>query len=244
MFRNLAIIRFLCDGRYRPDTNWIWWQAFLATVLILTAGIAAMLMLNWIIFPRPVESTGWGFETLILVFYMFIIWGTIRTAKQNNYGGLHALHLNSFAPIWPIVILAAVLFVLDSTIADLLCRSYIAQCTADAAIFVESFKNSAMPLSLFTAVVAAPIAEEILFRGFLQSAMANSRIGFWWGSVLVTLTWTTPHMYSLPGMLAVASSGIVLTYLLWRTNSILPGILYHMATNAYASLMTWMSITS
>jgi membrane protease YdiL (CAAX protease family) len=240
VFRNLAIVRFLCDGRYQPDTNWIWWQALLATMLIFTAGIAVILVLNWIILR---QSTGWGFETLILIFYVFVIWGTIRTARQNNYGGLHALHLNSFTPIWPIIILAAVLFALDSTFADLLCRSYIAQCTADAAIFAESFKDSAMPLSLFTAVVTAPIAEEILFRGFLQSAMSNSRIGFWWGSVLVTLTWTAPHMYSLPGMLTVASSGIALTYLLWKTNSILPGILYHMATNANASLQTWMATT-
>ena len=60
---------------------------------------------------------------------------------------------------------------------------------ADLRPFVRLFGEQWV-LALLVVGVGAPLSEELLFRGFLQSALARSRIGFWPGALITTGLWT------------------------------------------------------
>lgn len=78
------------------------------------------------------------------------------------------------------------------------------------------------------AVIGAPLSEELLFRGFLQSALAKSRLGFANAAVITTVAWTALHAgYSLAGLGEVFLVGLVLSWLLWRTGSLWVPIICH-----------------
>jgi len=54
------------------------------------------------------------------------------------------------------------------------------------------------------AVVLAPLWEETAFRGFLLSALAKSRMGFWPAALISVVLWTVLHLgYSWPGLVSV-----------------------------------------
>lgn len=87
------------------------------------------------------------------------------------------------------------------------------------------------------AVVLAPIAEELAFRGFLLTALAKTRLGIIGGGLISNTLWSALHFnYSIWGMLTVFSVGLILTWLVWRTGSIRAPIVAHAMNNA-ASLV-------
>jgi membrane protease YdiL (CAAX protease family) len=80
--------------------------------------------------------------------------------------------------------------------------------------------------------IGAPLSEELLFRGFLQSALAQSRIGYFGASLVTTMGWTALHAgYSPAGLIEVFLIGLLLSWLLWRTGSLWVPILCHAVHN-------------
>jgi CAAX protease family protein len=92
------------------------------------------------------------------------------------------------------------------------------------------------PEWLVTAAVVglgAPFSEELLFRGFLLSALARTRLGFWGAAVITSLLWTAMHVgYSAVGLAEVLLIGLFLSWLLWRTGSLRVAIFCHAAYNS------------
>lgn len=83
-------------------------------------------------------------------------------------------------------------------------------------------------LLLLVAVIGAPLSEEIVFRGFLQSALAKSPFGFWGGAILSNSAWTGLHAgYTTTGLTDVFLAGLVFSWLLWRTGSLWVPIVCH-----------------
>jgi len=81
--------------------------------------------------------------------------------------------------------------------------------------------------------VGAPLAEELLFRGFLLSALARSRLGFWGAAIVCSGLWTALHAgYSLAGVIEVFLIGLYLSWLLWRTGSLRVTLFCHGLYNA------------
>src|SRR5262245_2632663 len=59
-------------------------------------------------------------------------------------------------------------------------------------------------LAVAVLAIGAPLSEELLFRGFLQGALAKSPLGFWGAAPISTLLWTGLHTgYSLAGLAEV-----------------------------------------
>jgi membrane protease YdiL (CAAX protease family) len=84
-------------------------------------------------------------------------------------------------------------------------------------------------------VVAAPVAEEVVFRGFLQGALANvlpPRLGLVVTAVVFGL------LHQLPYALPVAGLGLLFGWLVWRHGSLLPAILAHALHNGLTVLAT------
>lgn len=87
------------------------------------------------------------------------------------------------------------------------------------------------------AVVFAPIAEEILFRGWLYTCL-REKIGVWAGilvtSVLFALAhWEKTHLYAL----AVFPVGVALGFIRDRTGSLKASMTLHAVYNAAASVL-------
>ncbi|HEX5959596.1 MAG TPA: CPBP family intramembrane glutamic endopeptidase [Hyphomicrobiaceae bacterium] len=91
------------------------------------------------------------------------------------------------------------------------------------------------PDSLLAAVVlglGAPFSEELLFRGFLLGALAQTRLGFWGAAVISAALWTTLHYYTWIGLIEVFVIGLFLSWLLWRTGSLRVTIFCHALYNS------------
>ena len=86
-----------------------------------------------------------------------------------------------------------------------------------------------MILIILGAVVIAAIAEEGLFRGFLQHSL-EKRGDVTRAVILSSLTWTMIHM-NLFWAIQLFLMGMVIGYTAWRTNSIIPAIIIHGINN-------------
>jgi hypothetical protein len=85
--------------------------------------------------------------------------------------------------------------------------------------------------AVFSAVVLAPLAEELFFRGLLQSLLRR-RFGPW-PAVLTTAAVFAAVHYSTPQAVpALAALGIVLGYNYERTGRLFAPILLHAIFNA------------
>ena len=84
---------------------------------------------------------------------------------------------------------------------------------------------------IFVVVVAAPLVEELLFRGFLQRALTN-RLPVWAAIVISSLPFALVHgqPYAIPGLMSLS---IAFGYLYHRTGSLRTNIMLHMANNAF-----------
>jgi membrane protease YdiL (CAAX protease family) len=90
-------------------------------------------------------------------------------------------------------------------------------------------------LVLLGSVVIAAIAEEGLFRGFVQVTLEAK--GDVTRAVLLTaLTWTLVHQNPYWAV-ELFITGVFLGFMAWRSNSILPGIIAHGVNNLVAMLM-------
>ncbi len=90
-------------------------------------------------------------------------------------------------------------------------------------------------LVLLGSVVIAAVAEEGLFRGFVQVTLEAK--GDVTRAVLLTaLTWTLVHQNPYWAV-ELFLMGVFLGFMAWRSNSILPGIMAHGVNNLIAMLM-------
>lgn len=88
----------------------------------------------------------------------------------------------------------------------------------------------------FAIAVAAPLVEELLFRGLLQNALARY-LPIWGAIILSSLGFALVHLqpYAIPGLMSLS---LAFGYLYHRTGSLRTNIILHMVNNALALLLT------
>ena len=91
-------------------------------------------------------------------------------------------------------------------------------------------------LIFIAAAVFAPLQEELMFRGFLFSALARSRLGVIGAAIITSIGWAVIHGYSLAGDATIFALGLALSFILWRTGSTRVTMLCHGSYNALAFL--------
>jgi uncharacterized protein len=92
-------------------------------------------------------------------------------------------------------------------------------------------------LAMFLAIaVAAPLVEELLFRGLLQTALAKY-VPVWAAIIVSSLLFALVHgqPYAIPALMSLS---IAFGYLYHRTGSLRTNIILHMANNIFALLIT------
>jgi len=104
----------------------------------------------------------------------------------------------------------------------------------------EAMLNPSNPLSIAfligTIVILAPVGEEILFRGFLQTFLESA-----WGDVTKAVLFTSLFFavihFNPYWVVQIYLLGILLGYLTWRTGSILASIAFHILINGTSLLL-------
>jgi membrane protease YdiL (CAAX protease family) len=101
----------------------------------------------------------------------------------------------------------------------------------DLRLHLDLIRSDAWLLAALATGVGAPLMEELTFRGFLQSALAQ-RLGFWPAALVTTVAWTLLHWgYSAAGLAEVFLIGLFFSWLLWRTGSLWPALICHAVYN-------------
>jgi membrane protease YdiL (CAAX protease family) len=107
-------------------------------------------------------------------------------------------------------------------------------------VMVDVYRSAGCaPLIWVTLVVAAPLFEEIFFRGFLFTGLQHSRLGSVGAIAVTSLAWAVIHLqYDWIGMLYIVVAGFLLGTVRLRTGSVYLCILLHASMNAAATLET------
>lgn len=109
---------------------------------------------------------------------------------------------------------------------------------ADLKPFLPIVRNDLWLMALLMIGVGAPLSEELLFRGYLQSGLTPSRLGYWGAAVVTTLFWGILHAgYSAIGMIEVLLIGLVFAWSVRRSGSIRPALLIHTVYNSGLTLL-------
>jgi uncharacterized protein len=155
-------------------------------------------------------------------------------------GGTRAevLRLGEPKPAWGTAVLAGGLVALAVGMFELLVfLATGADFRDDARWLIEGLKQPTWWLVVIIAVVLAPLWEEVCFRGFLLSALAKTRLGFWPAALLINVLWTGLHWgYSYAGLASVLVAGMALSWLMRRTGSMRAVVVAHAVANAVAVL--------
>ena len=94
-----------------------------------------------------------------------------------------------------------------------------------------------LPLFFFALLVAAPLNEEIFFRGFLFAGIRHSVLGPVGAVLIPAVTWTLIHrQYDNYELFAVFVAGIILGIARFKTRSIYTSLVIHSFINAWACI--------
>ena len=115
------------------------------------------------------------------------------------------------------------------------------------ALYRDGRDHGSLVSLVIAIVIAAPLAEEITFRGFLYRGWSQTRLGVKGTIVLTSLVWAAMHVqYDWLGMAQIFLLGLLFGWLRWASGSTTLTIVLHIATNAASTLQTaikveWMS---
>jgi membrane protease YdiL (CAAX protease family) len=96
-----------------------------------------------------------------------------------------------------------------------------------------SFKS----VLLFAVLIAAPLYEELLFRGFMFRGIENSPIGQIGAAIITSLFWSAMHtQYDAISIAGTFVFGLLLSWALVKTKSIYVPIIMHALGNLIATV--------
>ena len=91
---------------------------------------------------------------------------------------------------------------------------------------------------LLIVVVWVPLAEEIIFRGWLFKALQRTRPGIWLALPVTTLIFAMMHsFYSPGGVVVIALLGALLGWLRWKYDQLLVCVICHALYNGLTLLL-------
>ena len=102
---------------------------------------------------------------------------------------------------------------------------------------VDAYQTAVIPALLWAGVgIAAPLFEEVLFRGFLLPGLARGPLGGIGAVLLSSVLFALPHLqYDLFDMTAVFGLGLLFAAARLRTGSTLLAFVLHAVTNLLAT---------
>ena len=91
-------------------------------------------------------------------------------------------------------------------------------------------------MGYFVVGLLAPLAEEIVFRGAILRSLLRWKSNPWVGIVISAILFAVIHMNpaQMPHAFLI---GLLLGWMYWRTDSIVPGVVYHWVNNTVAYIL-------
>jgi len=172
------------------------------------------------------------FATLLICGLM--VCGIIKLKKNTSLKEYLALNKISFsqAKFWIIATIALIILIDGLTL--LLGKPIVVE------FMIKIYNSTSQPLLLFLALIfAAPVFEELFFRGFLFSGFRSTSLGPIGATIITSAAWSAIHLqYDLYGIFTIFIVGIVLAIARLKTNSILTTIMMHSVMNFIATIET------
>lgn len=102
---------------------------------------------------------------------------------------------------------------------------------------VDAYKTAGyLPLFWFAVIIAAPIFEELFFRGFMLEGLRHSPIGNLGAIIITSVIWASIHLqYELFEVVSIFLVGLLLGYARIKSNSLYTPIILHALMNLAAT---------
>lgn len=222
--------------------DWAALAAAVAAILILAAGIAAGLVGGTAAEVIAGERGPGIAETLQRVLSLASMQAAIVTLVMLHaarWGGRPADLLGLHAPkpgdVGRALIGMAAILVPYNAVVYWLARDAMLE---DVAV-IRGLLDTPLWWAVAIVVVAgAPLAEELLFRGFLLPILAESRLGLAGAMAATSVAWSALHWgYSTASMIEVFVIGLYLAWMRWATRSLLVPLACHATYNAAVLLV-------
>ena len=222
---------------YRARSPWRPWSAIAATALIVVSAIVVSAMVaRSVALKLGVSATGDVVILLatLLTWQAVTILGTVMACRVKDGTVAEALAMTppargpaDYAASLALVLAALALFNL------VLWGVFGHDITADLKTFAEPARSSYWLLALLTVGIGAPVAEELLFRGFMLSALAQTWLGYSGEALVSNTIWTLLHAgYTPIGIVEVFAIGALFSWIVWRTGSVRVTIFCHALYNS------------
>jgi membrane protease YdiL (CAAX protease family) len=193
---------------------------------------------------RAVIHTPEGFLPVVLiqeVLFFGLAWLGIARAGLKDLRHLFrsSLGLGRLAGIG--VIAGVGLFGLNAITVLVMQGLGVKQTQLDEIIWTRSLPPAEFGLIVLAGAVAAPLAEEIFFRGFVFQSYAR-RYGTLAAAVLSAFLFAALHA-NLPASPALLLLGFALAWVFARTGSLVPGIIAHGLNNGLAFGLLYLGVS-
>jgi len=222
-----------------PSLGWIvlyFVLQILCTAVLIAAGVGGGSLAGAANGDTKGVAVLWGLVVSAIIQIGLII---LYLRKDDRY---HRIGLDSFGNMsFAQTASLAFVLILTAMIANFIYATYVIPgigMQADMAKMLTEIPRTPLNISLgfFAIAVAAPIVEELLFRGLLQNALARF-IPIWAAILLASFVFAAVHgqPYAIPGLMSLS---IAFGYLYHRTGSLRTNIILHMLNNSAALLLT------
>lgn len=237
---------------YRAQTGWPAWAALPAGVIIFILAALVGFVSLWlngdlgsdtnVLAPGGQPQMGASVAVWLVGMQLGVVVFTYIAAGFFSSNRVLSLSLLKPAGGWSVLFWALIpMFLIAGVWTGLLVFWDPEIVARDLRPFVQLMNSDAFYLVLLMICVGAPLSEEILFRGFLFSALAKTRLGLIGTSLVTSLLWTSLHAgYSIFGLIEVLWIGLYFSWLLVRTGSLWVTIFCHALYNTAVSIALMM----
>ncbi len=234
---------------YTPQTPWTPFWGLMAAVAIFGGSFVAVVCAVGVAALASgqsfVDVTESAFVKIAVTLFQQATMIALTVYAATRYGGTGKSVLALRAPAqgaraYPIAfIVLAVLSIVVSLLAQQFDHS---SAKLDSELYLDMLRSPWWWLTFILVGVGAPLSEELLFRGFLFSALANSRLGLGGAAVISSLTFAAVHSYSISGVVQVFFVGLVLAWILIRTGSLRVTMVCHAIYNTLLATLLMFNI--
>ena len=168
---------------------------------------------------------------IVCVGLIFLI---IKLRKGSRIVEYLSLNPVTGRTLFRLFLLAAGMMMLSDSLSFFLGRPIVPQCQ------IDDYVACVWPVVFFIpAVIAAPVIEEIFFRGFLFEGFRQFRIGSSGAIILLSLLWTIIHVqYDIYDLTDIFVSGVVYGIVRIKTGSLWSCVFMHSIDNLIATIQT------
>ena len=223
---------------HRPVRYGSRWEPSLVIALFLAGDLIANYFITGAYYAAAYVETGFVFDVVVDAAWRLLapaVALVILFRKPSH--AIRSLGLDT-SPSWKVVIgTFAFLFWLQ-TGYYMLIEPW---SESDATGGLDMMENGwgGLVYGLLSAVILAPIAEEIFYRGLLLRGLER-RFGFWISVSVATIAFALAHSYDAFGLISVGLVGFVLAVIYRTTGSLTTTILIHALYNLSITVPQWL----